>query len=298
MQNKWSIFSVGVALLASRSLLSAEPSFRFSLDRNSVLAGDRATLEVRLEIPGLGEEDPIPEIQDDLLTQNEKFFVLQKDVTREQHTVIWRYAVTAYIPQNLTLPPLLIRFGPNTYSTESQPLSVISKRGQNDQELRESFGTLSLPIHWKKLFFYACAIGVFIALLPTFVRLFRKLRAQIWISKKHWVLRSTKPDHLAWFKRELSLLKQKITQGEEKEAYIDELTLLIKTYLSKVHDKPVFTMTSGEFEHVFSADPQLLKIHGLFRQCDSFKFAPLTELEPKPLALNGIQETERALCSP
>lgn len=289
-------FTVG-ALLASNLGASDSPVFRYSLDKSSVLAGDRAALEVRLEVPPLGEDDPVPEVSDDLLMQNDKFLVLQKDVSREQNTMVWKYFVTAYTPKTLTLPPIQVRFGPNTYSTESTTLNITSARGDADQDLREGFGKLSIPIHWKKLIFFLCIAAAILSILRPLLRLVRRLKSRRWRPLAPRTAGQEKGDHLNWLKRELALLKNRMDSEENLDSYVDELTLIIKTYLSRVHDKPVFTMTSVEFAYAFSADPTLRRIHSFFNRCDQFKFAPRKELKAKALALVGIQETERALCS-
>lgn len=287
------------ALLVCNFSLGDSPEFRYFLNKTVVLAGDRATLEVRLDLPQLSEDAPIPEVADDLLTQNESFVLLQKDVNREQNTMVWRYALTSYLPQTLSIPPIQIRFGPNTYSTERMALVVASDRNENDEALREGFGNLNMPIDWKKIFFWACGIGLILACVQPAARLIRRLK--IYTRLKHRLKAyslPTKADHLAWLKDQLSILKVKVASEEERDTYVDELTLILKTYFSKLHEKPIFTMTSQEFAYAFSADPSLRKIHQLFRKCDQFKFAKRKDLESKTLTLLGIEEAEQTLCSP
>lgn len=296
MRNVWFNSFTAAALLVCNFVFAKAPTFHYALDKDSVLVGDRATLEMRLAVPELGEEDALPEVTDELFMHNEKLLVLQKDVHREENTVIWKYAVTSHTPQTVTLLPIQIRFGPNTFSTESTALTIHSGRKAEDQELREGFGKMALPIHWKRVFFLLCALGIFLSVLKPLVELFRRLKIYSHLRKRVTSTPKIKMDHLKWLREELSLLQQRIETEDAKETYVDELTFIVKSYFSRVHGKPIFTMTSSEFAYAFSADPNLRVIHGLFRKCDQFKFAPATIHDWKQLVLNGIQETEGALC--
>lgn len=293
------IFSVVAALvvfkLAIWTIGSAEGNgFSFSLTPASVEAGERATLEVRLQ--KTPSEAASPRIDDSLFTQSQNFTPLHSEQKEENGFYVWRYDFTSYKVGTYAVPPFSVRYGANSYSTERQELTVTTNRTEKDEALREDYPKLWPPIPWRKIFLY----GSFIFILPFVLRyISRKLALIPW--KKYHRKAIERPfvppvDPILWLKRELKRLKERLDQEGETSALLDDLTWVLRRFLFLKYAEPFTNRTTGEFKSSLAKYKGLDPLLEPFQTLDSYKFSNQKDKSIRALVLNGIQTAEQTLC--
>ncbi len=265
MSNVWFNSFAIAALVVCRLVFSNTEDLSYKLTPSSILIGERAYLEVRLKTEGLGDNDMIPEVVDELLTSHKGLLLLQKDIAREGSEIVWKYHLTAYSTQEYTVPPIQIRFGANTYSTESINLKVLSNRPETDEEIRAEFGAVMAPVNWKQLGMLFLGLIVFLLVLKKCLTLFKRID---WKKVKAPIVNAFAPKINAklWLKTELERLRMKVNDStEESDLFVDELTQVLKTYFTLEMHAFINAKTSGELGDVFKAHPEFYSVHPLFK---------------------------------
>lgn len=257
---------------------AAEPTaLRFRLVRESIQPGERTTLEIELPLPlleaaGWKEENGPPAVNDDLITQSKSFQVLDTTYRRTKQSLIWGYDLTSHRTGKTTIPPVEIRVGSQTFSTEALELQITTTRAENDNKLREEFGPLDLPSRWWYWLFW-------MSLLPIayWVRLWLDKRLPKWLARFKARLPEPTPepaeDPLVWLRRELARLKAELAHSPG-EGFADDLTAVLREYFTRKHAAPVRAWTTREFTRHFSDEPTAKALVPVFYSCDEVKFTP------------------------
>ncbi len=259
--------------------------------------GERTTLEIELplnllEKAGWNEESGPPSLNDDLLTQAKSFQVLDTTYRHASESLIWGYELTAHKTGTIHLPPVEIRVGSQTFSTESLDLKIVTTRPEGDNKIREEFGALEMPSRW--LYWL-----LWLSLLPLSYGL------RTWLEKKlpKWLDRfKPKPvvvappppeDPIEWLKRELNRLKAELSR-ETRETFADDLTDVLREYFARKHGLPVRAWTTREFSRHFGAEPTGSAVVPVFSSCDEVKFiGKKTNLAER--FTSALIDTEKAL---
>lgn len=256
--------------------LDADPSgLKYRLVKPIIQPGERTTLEIELgievlESAGWNEESGPPTVNDDFLTQAKAFQILDTTYRRTKTSLIWGYELTAHTTGTVTLPPVEIRVGSQTFSTEATELRIATTRAEADSQIREEFGALDPPSHlWYWL--------LWLSLLPAAygLRLWLEPRVRKWLArfkpKPVQIAPPPEEDPIEWLKRELLRLKVELHQGAG-ESFADELTAVLREYFARKHNAPVRAWTTKEFSRKFAAEPTATALVPVFASCDEVKF--------------------------
>ncbi len=280
-----------------RSPDSDPGGLQFRLVKPIIQPGERTTLEIEmplatLEAAGWNDESGPPTVNDDFLTQSKAFQILDTTYRRTNHSLIWGYELTAHSTGAVTLPPVEIRVGSQTFSTEATLLKIATTRAEGDTKIRDEFGPLDPP---SKLWYWL----MWLSLLPLayYAGLWIEKRLPKWLSrfkpKPIAVVAPTEEDPIEWLKRELLRLKVELSQGAT-EAFADELTAVLREYFARKHKAPVRAWTTKEFTHRFAAEPTATALVPVFTSCDEIKFTGRKANLADRFA-TAFNETERVL---
>ncbi len=289
----WCIF-LGVAAPLAYSL-AAGGMFTYRLDPPTIQPGQRATLEVRLPLSLLGEKDwnddeaETPQLRDDLLVDAKSLLLLGREVKREGDAFVWRYEVSAYLPGKYTVPPVEVRMGPQSFSTEAMSFEVKSTRADQDVDIREEFGPLSHRWRWEVwLLRFAVLAGVFF--------LFRWLKKFLPKRKPHVVPTyvDTTPAEApeAWLRRRLHEIRVRGSGAAAQS--LDELTDSVREYFARKARVPARAWTTRELGDKL-ADTRVPAIRKIFERCDAYKFSGNTSIPLDHLLESALDETERVI---
>lgn len=282
---------------AKRDLDAEGTGLKYRVVKPTIQPGERTTLEIEiktqtLEQAGWDEESGPPTVNDDFLTQSKAFQVLDTTYRRTKDSLIWGYELTSHRTGVVTLPPVEIRMGSQTFSTEATELRIASTRPESDSLIREEFGPLDPP---SRLWYWL----MWLSLLPAAwgLRIWIERRLALWRARfkpKEIVVEAPpEEDPLEWLKRELIRLKGELHQGAE-EAFADELTAVLREYFARKHKAPVRAWTTKEFSRKFAAEPSATALVPVFDSCDEVKFTGhKTNLADR--FNTAMNETERVL---
>lgn len=280
-----SIFFVIVAALISKISTAA---LTFELKPQTIQPGQRATL--RLELPeadlkNTGTSDP-PTAMDDWLVEKQGILLLDRDYKKIGTSYVWEYQMTAYELGGYTIPPIEVRAGSTTFSTESATLIVTSTRAEGDQEIRPEFGRVSPPFPWLQW------LGRLLVLGLTFFGV-------VWLLKKikEWGARpvpAPRVSHEDWLRGRLANLREKLASQQSADAVLDEIVFVAKEYVRRTSKRPATAWTTKEFENRITEESRKLVV--VWEQCDAARFGR-TRGDLHPLAAQCISTTERTLLS-
>lgn len=291
----WSISFTVAALLVCNPLNAEDATLSFALTPEKVLAGERARLEIRLTRQSNTQEDFTPTIFDDLLMQSEAFLVLNRGYSLEGNDAVWKYELTAYQQGFVSIPPVQVKWGANTFSTENIRLEILSSRSHEDHDIREEFGKVRMPVdvaHWLRVVLFGLIAGVCLRLL---FFLFERIPWRTWLKKTPST--HTDPPLAAeeWLRRELALLRASLESNANVDEVLNRFTVVLKTYYRMKSSLPVECFTSREFDCTFKDDRVASRLTTLFRRCDEHKFSWNKCFSPRELVSNGISESESLL---
>ncbi|MBY0369761.1 BatD family protein [bacterium] len=291
----WCIFSISVGLVASSPLWA---DLEFSVEPAVVVPGERARLVVRLpesdlQFPVGASEEHVPEAQDETLTQIQDLQLLDQDYRKVKSEFVWTYALTSYVPGIYTLPPIAIRFGPQSFSTQRLTLTVKDPRPPGDQTLRPNADDLSPPWSKAPLFWLFLA-----AVLGGLAYVFRdRLRPKPRPVEAPAPAPEPEEDPLDWLRKQLLILRARLDTSPQDPQAPDWWTAVVKEYAARVKRQPVRAWTTGEFAQRLEHDAKLSAIETLLRACDAVKFGHpnQTPAQTVKVILDWITETERLL---
>lgn len=294
----WCGFSAAAILLAVKSPACLGQDLTTQLSAQAIHPGERLILELRLPSalsqPSTRDEEPeLPVVQDDLLTGDARLQILDKDYRREKDTLIWKYQFTTYQLGKLYIPPMEVKLGPHTYSTEAMSVDVTTTRSAEDQALREEFGPVRLPFHWE----IALRILLGLAFLLGLYALWRRYSHLLDKPKPLRAAIASAPeiDPLEWLKGQFAILKTKISEERASGQIVDELTACLREYYARVRREPVQAWTTHEFRLRLKSDEKAAALSLVLERCDVFKFTGATSGSPREVAGSELQESERIL---
>jgi|GEM_PF-6213311 len=142
----WYIFLIAALWFANLSWAGLTQE----LKPEAVAPGQRAILTIRLDqadLEGvdLADDANVPELNEEPLSKADGMPMLERNYERTKSQFIWKFAFTAYLPGTYQIPPVEIRFGPQTFSSTAQTLTVHTFRPDGDEELRPEFPEESVP---------------------------------------------------------------------------------------------------------------------------------------------------------
>jgi hypothetical protein len=291
----WSLSFVGVALVVR----VASADFSFSLEPPTIAPGQRATLTLRLPESDLIrpekmlDEDIVPEAQDEWLVKTNGLELLDQDYRKEKGTFIWRYEFTSYAVGTISIPPISVSLGPQSFSTERATLTVVTDRPDGDNELRPDAGELSPPVN--KFFWFCVALLLALAGAAYFWR--RKLKLPV---RRRALIAPpvvVEENPVDWLRKQLLILRAKIDTAPEDPHCADAWTAVLREFAARKMHLPVLAWTTREMSLRLRSDAQFTALNELMQRCDRYKFTRdrdghLGET-PSKQALNWIEESER-----
>jgi hypothetical protein len=296
------IFSGSVALLAFKAVAGQPGQLSFRISPTEVQPGERVFVEIRLPkaFPKGAEhgeisEDLEPAINDSYLVSSKNYQLLNKDFKKEKEDFVWTYEMTAYTPGQIAISPVEIQYGPYSLSTERSVVKVGNTRAENDGALREEFDRVRAPLDWRRLFkwvFLAAMAGALAACAAVYLPRWKRKPV---VAKIADPVPEPKENDLDWLRRRLQDLRNRIDSkplGDGDEAFVDEITMILREFFGRKLEFPVPMLTTGELARRFSSDPGVSKVLPIFEQCDSFKFAKNRSLSAKVITMRAIGDAE------
>jgi hypothetical protein len=238
--------------------------------------GERTTLEIELpvnllEAAGWNEESGPPAVNDDLLTQAKSFQILDTTYRRTKTSLVWGYDITSHRTGSVTVPPLEIKVGSLTLSSEAMELRIVTSRPEGDTKIREEFGPLDYPSRWWYWLLW-------LSWLPAayYLRQWLERKLPGWIRRFKPVPPPLPPapqeDPLVWLRRELERLRAELVNGAH-EGFADELSSVLREYFVRKLAQPARSWTTREISLRLSSEPTAAGFLPVFRSCDEVKFA-------------------------
>jgi len=291
----WSAFFIGAVLGVSAASWA---DLQFSVEPALIQPGERAKLVLRLpqadlQLPANATEEMVPEAQDESLTAIPDLELLDQDYRKVRDEYIWTYAFTSYKPGLYTLPPVAVRLGPQSFSSQRLTVTVRNPRPEGDTVPRPDAGPLSPP--WSKAWLLWLGLAVLFAGLAYFFR--HKLRRPARPLTPEVSPTPVEESPLEWLRKQLLILRARLDTSPEDVSAPDWWTAIVKEYAARVKKRPVRAWTTSEYSLQLREDAQLLAVADLLRQCDALKFGRhgVSPAETVKQILVWIEMTERAL---
>ncbi len=288
----WSPFFVAAALVVSAL---AKGDFRFSLEPQIIQPGQRAVLTLRLPeadlrwLEGSTPEDVFPEAEDESLLESQELEFLSQDYRKEKSDYVWRYEFTAYSTGEIVIPPISVRMGPQSFSSERRTLQVVSNR--TDGELRPNAGAVYPPWDWSfwlgGLLLLALAAAVY------------------WLGKRYWPRRTPQssdamqtlhPQELPkeWLKKQFLILRARMESMPQEPNWPDTWFAILKEFTCRDASVPAKAWTTSELRSALKQDSRYSELAQLLSDCDLWKFSPSAhKVSPTQITLKWIEESER-----
>ena len=281
-----SLFFVIAALLVSKT---ARADFHFELTPAEIRPGGHA--ELLVTVPKTKPSDELPlQLQDELLSQNKELVVLEKDLQEKSDHYELKYVLTTHKTGVFSVPPIEMRLGPDSYSTQLLALKSSSTRAEGDSEIRPEFGDLPFPVPWTRyLGFFLGAVLLF-ALIRFGVK---KIKLPKPAPKKPAPI--PEEDPLLWLRRNLDQFFKTLTPEElfpSRKA--DELVQIVREYFARATKSPVQAWTLAEFQKKLAKDQAAQEISLRFREWEWLRFKKQNPESRLPLQ-NVAQEIEKVL---
>ena len=281
----WFIF------LAGARILLAEPAvFSFRLDKSQIQVGETATLT--LQIPHLNRSDR-PIVNDELYNAHPSLKPLATTLQKDNLYFNLTFEFTAYKANDYRIPPIQVKWGPDSYSSEALPLSVITTRKSEDSEIRPDFSSLPMPFPWSKA--YRVLIGT-LSLGIVFWLVRRLIQKAPWKALfrfyNHLKIPSFETDR-AWLKKELRRIQNQISLVPDYPQAVDDVFQTLTLFLKRKTGSPVPAWTSTEIRN--QVPQKLLKkeVLSLFHTTDLFRYGATTKENSKLLATRLISAIEK-----
>lgn len=278
------IFALVALSVSSRTLVAEEIPLRgpgaaglaFELKPEKITPGERARLTVALPLASVGladvdEETELPTLRDDLLLETEELQVLERDFRRERDHLVWTFDVTAHKDGKYNLPPLEVKFGGQTFSTEAVPLVVKANRAPGDETLRPDFDGVGKPWPWV---WWLGGVLLLVALVLVWRRsghqrrLVGRLASRSWQRFLRWL---AEPTPEATLRYEIETCRDALSRGEPAGALVDRATRAVRWYLATRKETAANAWTTDELKlHEVLRLPEL---EAAFGAADAMKFS-------------------------
>lgn len=289
--NGWLVSFVSAVLLAVNAWAS---DFSYELSPGIIEPGQRAILELRLK---RGETERTAVIEDTLLTKSPGFKILESDYDDSGEILIWRYQITSYQAGDYRIPPVELKYGPATYSTEARTLSVVSGRSPEDMSLRPAFGKVSLPVRWDRwLPWLFSAIGIVLAYL--LFRRYLQPHLSRWLASPGLglLLRSHRETPHQWLARQLRRIRHNIERSRGKAYWLDDLTDVLREYFSRQYGRPARSWTIREMASEMGSIPAVREIvEHVIAKSDELRFSGDPDRENADIVRALLENSEKAL---
>jgi hypothetical protein len=291
----WSLSFVAAVLVVR----GASADFKFSLEPPMIQPGQRATLTLRLPESDLilpektDDEDIVPEAQDEWLIKTDGLELLEQDYRKEKGVYVWRYEFTGYTQGVISIPPISVSLGPQSFSTERTTLTVVSDRPEKDGELRPDAGQVSPPID--RVFWFCVGLIVLLGAAAYFFRKRLKLPAH---RKVQMAPAEPPPENpVDWLRKQLLILRAKVDTHPEDTHSADAWTAVLREFAARQMHLPVLAWTTREMRVRLQSDPKYAALNELMQRCDRYKFTAdrdghKAEL-PAKVTLQWIAESEK-----
>jgi hypothetical protein len=299
ISNNWSLSFVVAAFVASAGL---KADFRFSLEPLQIQPGQSAVLTLQLSESdllrpeGTTEEELFPEADDALFMKTPSLELLDQSYRKENGTYVWRYRVTGYEVGALSLAPITVTMGPQTFSSERVTLTIAEPEGYAPQQLSPNADAVSVP--WDILFWAKC-LGALLLGVGIFLYLRKKplLRLPSLPEKKAPVPTPEPP--VDWLRRELLKLRVRTEAHPHDDGLSDQWSLLLREYLEKCGWGPSKAWTENQLKKRLNGTERIEGLLPLFADCNRERFAPKGKADHSathsPSTLAWIEKTERLL---
>jgi hypothetical protein len=238
----------------------------------------------------VADEDIVPEAQDEWLVKAEGLELLDQDYRKENGEYVWRYQFTAYETGPVSIPPIAVTLGPQSFSSERLELNVLSDRAPEDEQLRPDAGPLRPPIDW--LFWTGLLLLAGLAL------------AARWYLRKH-PLKTKRPRPVAppapvenpkdWLRKQLLVLRARIDAHPGDSHMPDAWASILREFARRKMSLPIPAWTTREMRARLSTE-DFARLCELMQDCDRFKFMKDRDgkaATPDKATLKWIEESER-----
>lgn len=291
----WFFSFATVALLGSSS--PSGSSFQFTLNPSSIQVGEKAVLEIRIPLLSAGEGalQEVPTVNDELLTKEKKLQTQDRELFTEPGFWVLRYSISSVLPENISIPPVEVRLGSNSYSTERQLLTVETTRAENDTELREDLDPIPPSLPWRLIFKWSVILGLILALGR-------------WIPKKvlRWFRRRNRlepipiavhkgEDPLVWLRNRMQELDRKTVEGSSEDHIMDEWAQIFREYFVRKWKIPARAWTTREMARYLRHDPLAVSLLPIFRDCDQFRFSRGAKVPVIEVVRSWLRQSEERL---
>lgn len=264
--------------------------FSFELNKSSIQIGDTAVLSIILPNSDRAER---PLIQDELLLSHPELKILERNTSEKDNQLIITFEVTAYQAKNYRIPPVQIKWGPDTFSTEALDLTVTTTRPPDDTQIRPEFGEITPPFPWRKA--YLLVLGVLGSLMLLWLLKWMALRIP-WkrLMRFSWQIRMPKLEtDRMWLRKEIAQLRIQVKEGNSSPELIDRIIFTLKIFLNRRTLFPAPALTSKELEA--SLPKKYLEKHlkPVFLTSDKFKYQSIQKEDVPRLADELLTQIEK-----
>lgn len=262
---EWYIFLV----LVSTGLPANLWAFSFVLSKPSIQVGETTIL--RIELPESGR-DGKPLVLDELLSQHSQLKVLERNMSQGDNSVSFTFEITAYKAGDYRIPPIQIKWGSDSFSTEALDLNVGTTRDPDDREIRADFDTLKTPFPWRKAYFWVMAS---FALLLGFWLLRWTLMRIPWKNLKRLSFKFRWPSFETdkmWLRKEIARLRNELTKGPATPELVDRIFYTLSLFLKRKTNSPVPALTSQELLGELSDKSIRSQMGFILKSTDHFKY--------------------------
>jgi len=277
-------------VLVSFCLPSPLWAFSFSLSKQTISLGETAVL--RIDFSEVTQEGN-PLILDELLNQAPKLKILERNLQRGENSLSITFEITSYFPGDYRIPPVQVKWGSDTFSTEALELKVTTTRAPEDMEIRPDFGALKTPFPWRKAFFWvitsAAGLLSFWIIRWTLKRIpWNRLKRMSW--NLHWP--SLETDRM-WLKKELARLRKQLKAGESGPELVDQIFHSLGIFLQKKTHTPVPALTSLEIEKKLGDHRFKPKMAPILRETDYLKYQSVDKKDSSRIAEELLTRIEK-----
>lgn len=265
-------------------------SFSFELTKPKIQIGEPTLLKIHLPHKGNVQR---PIIFDDLLTKNKNLKLLEHQIVKTDSEYEISFELTAHSAKKLSIPPIQIQLGPDTFSTETLALDVWSSRDANDSEIRAEFEPLQLPIPWKKLFSYFVWSISGLCVLWTIRRTLSRIPWKQLQLKLNALKTPNLESNRMWLKRQLKRIRSERQKQANPLMLADDLSFVLKKFLERQTHTPALSLTA---EELAARLPQLTARPGkktLLARMDWVRYQPKERITYEPVIDELIDRVEK-----
>ncbi|MFM8268703.1 MAG: hypothetical protein ACKN9V_00825, partial [Pseudomonadota bacterium] len=243
--------------------------FSFELNKHSIQIGETAILSISLPT---STKDRKVVVLDDLLYGHPELKILERNMNQRENETILTFEITSYQAKDYRIPPIQVKWGSDTFSTEALDLAVTTSRLAEDTEIRPEFGTLEPPFPWRKVYlglllFFGMALSFWI-IRWSFLRIpWHTFRRFSWRFKYP----SFETDRM-WLRKELDRLRQEVQKGKCDAKLVDQIFYTLKVFFERRTHSPALALTQRELEAQLPNKLLSQETKSILSEGDRFKF--------------------------